>query len=138
MVCFAPRRLSGLSVRECVGRGVLPVALPAPFSATLSPALSVYLRECGAAGSASGETACPARPTLRQSWSRHSHARKSSLPQCLSPPLLPVWMNVYFLFSWCWSPLLFDSLSVLVVRGGAVCLPTPPSWFSDVLLTRFI
>ena len=25
------------------GRGVLPTALPAPFSATLSPALSVYL-----------------------------------------------------------------------------------------------
>ena len=24
----------------------------------------------------------------------------------------------------------FDSLSVLVVRGGAVCLPMPPSWFS--------
>ena len=25
------------------GRGVLPTALPAPFSATLSPALSIYL-----------------------------------------------------------------------------------------------
>ena len=25
----------------------------------------------------------------------------------------------------------FDSLSVLVVRGGAVWLPTPPSWFSQ-------
>ena len=23
-----------------------------------------------------------------------------------------------------------DSLSVLVMRGGAVCLPMPPSWFS--------
>ena len=50
-----------------------------------------------------------------------------------SPPLLPVWMNDYFLFPWCWSPLLFDSLSVLVVRGGAVCLPTPPSWFSPLI-----
>ena len=30
-------------------QGLLPTALPAPFSATLSPALSVYLRECGAA-----------------------------------------------------------------------------------------
>ena len=48
------------------GRGVLPTALPSPFSATLSPALSVYLRECGAAGSASGQTACPVCPTLRQ------------------------------------------------------------------------
>ena len=45
--------------------GLLPAALPAPFSATLSPALSVYLLECGAAGSASGQTACPVRPTLR-------------------------------------------------------------------------
>ena len=31
------------------GRGVLPTALPAPFSATLSPALSVYL--CANVGS---------------------------------------------------------------------------------------
>ena len=40
---------------------------------------------------------------------------ESSPPRCPSPPLLPVWMNVYFLFPWCRSPLLFDSLSVLVV-----------------------
>ena len=44
------------------GRGVLPATLTAPFSATLSPALSAYLRECGAAGSASGQTACPVVP----------------------------------------------------------------------------
>ena len=43
-------------------------------------------------------------------------------------------MNVYFFFPCCWTPLLFDSLSVLVVRGGAVCLPTPPSWFFQFLL----
>ena len=55
--------------------------------------------------------------------------RKSSGPWCPSLPLLPVWMNVYFVFPWCRSPWLFDSVSVLVVRGGAVCLPTPPSWF---------
>ena len=48
-VCFAPCPLSGLSARMW-GHGVLPVALPAPLSTTLSPALSVYLRECGAAG----------------------------------------------------------------------------------------
>ena len=29
--------------------------------------------------------------------------------------------------------MLFDALSVLVVQGGAVCLPTPPSWFSPKL-----
>ena len=32
----------------------------------------------------------------------------------------------------------FDFLSVLVVRGGAVCLPTPPSWFSGSFLWSFI
>ena len=47
--------------------------LPAPLSTTASPALSVYLRECGASGSASARTACPGRPTLRQSRSCHSY-----------------------------------------------------------------
>ena len=55
-------------------RGVLPAALPAPFPATLSPALWVYLCKCGDAGSASARTACAICPTLRQSQSRHSHA----------------------------------------------------------------
>ena len=102
--------------------------LPALLSATPSPALLVYLRECVAAGSASAQTACALRPTLCQSLSRHSHV--SPLHLGASPPLLPVWMNVYFLFPWCRTPLPFDSLSVLVVRGGAVCLPMPPSWLS--------
>ena len=53
---------------------VLPAALPAPFSATLSPALLVYLHKCRVAGSASAWTACPVRPTLRQSQSCHSQA----------------------------------------------------------------
>ena len=39
-------------------------------------------------------------------------------------------MSVYFLCPWCQTSLLFDFLSVLVVRGGAVCPPMPPSWFS--------
>ena len=56
------------------GPRVLPAALPAPFSATLSPALSVYLcANVGPAGSASGQTACPFHPTLHQSHSRHGH-----------------------------------------------------------------
>ena len=99
-VCFTPCRLSGLSVREC-----------------------------GAAGSASGQTACPVSPTLRQSRSCHGNA-SPLCPGCPSPPLLLVWMNVYFLFPWCRTSLPFDFLSVLVVRGGAVCLPRQPSWFS--------
>ena len=82
------------------GRGVLPAALPAPLFTTLSLALSVYLRECGAAESASVQTACPVRPTLRQSLFRHGHVRPLR-PGYPSLPLLPVWMNVYFLFPWC-------------------------------------
>ena len=91
--------------------------------------LGLSVRDCRAAGCASGQTACPVSPTLRQSWSHHGNASPLRLG-CLSPPLLPFWMNVYFLSPWCLTFLLFDFLSVLVVRGGAVCLPTPPSWFS--------
>ena len=95
--------------------------------------LNLSVHECGAAGSASGQTACPVGPTLRQSQSQsqspHSHA-SPLCPGCPSLPFLPVWMYVYFLSPWCWTSLPFDFLSVLVVRGGAVCLPTPPSWFS--------
>ena len=103
-VCFAPHRLSSLSVHEC-----------------------------GATGSASGQTACSVCPTLCQSQSCHSHASPLR-PGCPSPPLLPVWMNVYFLFPWCQTSLPFDFLSVLVVRGGSVCLPMPTSWFCLVNL----
>ena len=74
------------------GRGVLPAALPAPFSATPSPALSVYLRKCGAAGSASGRTACPIHPTLRQSRSRYGQCESSPshLPVSAPPTSLDV------------------------------------------------
>ena len=93
---------------KSVGPRCATHALPAPFSATLSPALSVYLHVCGATGSASGQTACPladcllvnrlpVRPTLCQSQSRHGNSSPLR-PGCPSPPLLPVWMNVYFLF----------------------------------------
>ena len=125
--------LCPLFVRFICGRmwchRVLPATLPAPLSATLSLALSVYLRKCRVAGPASDRTVCPVRPTLHQSWSCHSHVSPLH-PGCPSLPLLPVWMNVYFLSPWCQTSLPFDFLSVLVVRGGAVCLPTPPSWFS--------
>ena len=67
------------------GRGVLPTALPAPLSATLSPALSVYPCECGAAGSASGRTACLVCRTLRQSRSHHSHESPLHPGACLRP-----------------------------------------------------
>ena len=85
VVCFAPSRSSRFICVRVWGCGVLPAALPAPFSATLSLALLVYLLECGAAGSASARTACAVRPTLCQSRSRHSHAS----PLCPSARLLP-------------------------------------------------
>ena len=44
VVCFAPRRSSRFIYVRMWGHGVLPATLPAPFSTTLSPALSVYLR----------------------------------------------------------------------------------------------
>ena len=42
-VCFAPHHLSWFICVRVWGLGVLPATLPTPFSATLSPALSVYL-----------------------------------------------------------------------------------------------
>ena len=52
--------------------------------------LSLSVCECGAAGSASGQTACPFHPTLRlgHSWSCHGHS--SPLRLCPSLPLLRV------------------------------------------------
>ena len=90
-VCFAPHHLSGS-----------------------------FVHECGAAGSASGQTACPVSPTLRQSRSCQGHSSPLH-PGCPSPLLLLIWMNVYFLSSWCQTSLPFNFLPVLVVRGGAVC-----------------
>ena len=129
VVCFAPCRLSWFVCARMWGLGVLPAALPAPFSATLSLALSVYVcanwghrvcywSDCLPCSSHTPPVSFPPQP------------RESSPPWCPSLPLLPVWMNVYFIFPWCWTSLLFNFLSVLVVRGGAVCLPMPPSWFS--------
>ena len=68
-VCFTPRRLSALSVREC-----------------------------GAIGSASGQTACPVCPTLRQSQSRHSHASPLHPGAVSAPPTsLDEWLFSIFL-----------------------------------------
>ena len=119
----------GLSVRECGARGATRRSACPTLRHSESGPLGLSVCECGAAGSASGHTACPVGPTLHQFWSRHSNL-SALCPGCPSPPLLLVWMNVSFLSTWCWTSLPFDFLSVLVVREGAVCLPTPPSWFS--------
>ena len=137
-----PQAPVGLPTTSPVRLGVSPTAAPTPTgvfnqrfawvarSASLPavcPGLSVH--ECGAAGSASGQTAHPVGPTLHQSRSRHGHASPLRAG-CLSPPLLPVWMNVYFLFPWCQTSLPFYFLSVLVIRGSTVYLSRPPTWFS--------
>ena len=66
-----------------------------PFSATLSPALSVYLRECGAAGSALGRTACSVSPTLCQSRSPRGRRVLSTPAARLHPSY---WSGCRFLF----------------------------------------
>ena len=63
-----------------------------------SSPLGLSVHEYGATGSASGQTACPVSPTLHQSRSRQGNSSPLH-PGVLSPPLLPVWMNVYFFIS---------------------------------------
>ena len=111
------------------GRRVLPVALPAPFSATLSPVLSVYL--CANVGSQGLLVVRLPAPFIPHSASLGltMATRVLSTPVPVSAP--PTSLDeCLFLFPWCRTSLLFDFLSVLVVRGGAVCLPMTPSWFS--------
>ena len=123
----------GLSVHECGATGSTTCRSACPvLRHSESGPLGLSVRERRAAGSASGQTTCPVHPTLCQTRSCHSNSSPLR-PGCLSPPLLLVWMNVYFLSTWCRTSLPIDFLSVLVVRGGAVCLPTPPSWFSQHL-----
>ena len=128
-VCFTPPPFVPVYLCGLWGRRVLPTALPSPFSATLSLALSVYLCvNVGPQGLLM--VRLPAHSSHTPPVSVPPGPRESSLPRCLSLPLLQVWMYVSFLSTWCQTSLLFDFLSVLVVRGGAVCLPMPPSWFS--------
>ena len=77
---------------------------------------------------------------------------ESSLSGCLSPPLLPIWMNVSSLTPWLsdfhtvrffcqfWLFLVFKFAVVflLFVRGGTVCLPTPPSWLDEPVCQYFV
>ena len=132
MLCGLPRSLPLVQVYLCTSVGPWGATRRSTYPTlrhSESGPLSLSVRECGVAGSASGQTACPIGPTLRQSRSRHGNVSPLRLSYP-SLPLLPVWMNVYFLFPWCQTSLPFNFLSVLVVRGGAVCLPSPLSWFS--------
>ena len=66
-------------------RRVLPTTLPAPLSATLSPALWVYLCKCGAAGSASARLPAPFVPHSA-SLSPATATRVLSTPGPVSAP----------------------------------------------------
>ena len=88
VVCFAPRCLSQFTHVRIWGHRVLPATLLAPFSATLSLALSVYLyTNVGPQGLLVVRLACPVRPTLRQSPSCHGDS-SPLCPGCPSPPCL--------------------------------------------------
>ena len=92
-VCFAPLRLSRFICERVWGLGVLPAALPALFSATLSPALSVYL--CANVGPQGLLVVRLLPRSLRQSQSHHSHAS----PLCPDARLCPsYWSRCMFLF----------------------------------------
>ena len=130
VVCFTPHCSSRFIYAQMCGHGVLPATLPALFSTTLSLALSVYLcANVGTQGLLVVRLPAPFIHTPPVSVASLGNTSPLCPGGCPSPPLLPVWMNVYFLSPWCRTSLPFDFLSVLVVRGGAVCLPTPPSWF---------
>ena len=76
--------------------------------------LGLSVRECGAKGSASAQTACPVHPTLRQSWSRHA-MRVLSAPVPVSAP--PTGLDVCFFFIY----LVLDFLAVgFSVSSGCV------------------
>ena len=59
--------------------------------------LGLSVHECGAAGSASAQTARAVCPTLRQSRSRHSHASPLQPSARLCPSYLPGCMFLFYL-----------------------------------------
>ena len=111
---------------------VLPATLPAPLSATLSPALWVYL--CANVGPQG--LLVVRLPAL---YIPHSASLGPATAMRVLSTLVPIsapptGLDVCFFFIYLVLDFLpFDFLSVLVVRGGTVCLPTPPSWFSPNL-----
>ena len=73
-VCFAPAFCPAyLCVNVGLQGATCRSACPILRHSESGP-LGLSVRQCGAAGSASGRTACPAHPTLRQSRSRHGNA----------------------------------------------------------------
>ena len=119
--CARPRPLWVSPMTSSVRLGVSPAPVPTPmgifnqrFEALFTCAgardafpvlhhsesgpLGLSVQECEAAGSASGQTACSFRPTLRQSWSCHGH-RSSLCPGAhLHPSYQSGCMGVFLFF----------------------------------------
>ena len=128
-VCFAPPPFLQVYLSTNVGPwGLLEVALPALFvpqsAKSLGLVLPVYL--CGCKCGATGSTT-PFIPHSTSLWVPLWQGESS--PPIFAPPMGLDECFFFYLLG-CRTSLLFDFLSVLVVRGGVVCLPMPPSWFS--------
>ena len=127
--CAHSRPLWVSPTTSLVRLGVSPAAAPTPMAFSIRglrfyfPALEPWVT-WSALLPAFIQFICAPMWGCRDCLRRSSHTppvsvlpqpRESSPPRCPSPLLLPVWMNVYFLFPWCRTSLLFDFLSVLVV-----------------------
>ena len=124
-VCFTPHHSSWFICVQMWGRRVLLAALPALFSATLSLALSVCL--CVNVGSQGLLVVRLPAPLVPHSASLSPAAATQVLSDLLPVSASPTGLDecLFFIFG---VGLPFCSiLSVLVVRGGTVCLPMPPS-----------
>ena len=138
-VYFTPRRSSGLSMFECGAAVCYPhSACPALHHSESGP-LGLSVCECGATGSASGQTACAVHPTLRQSRSRTAtRVLSTQVPVSASPTGLD---ECLFFISLVSDPLavgfsvssgcarrrsVSTYVAILVLRVVASCMP--PTW----------
>ena len=90
-----PRRLSGYLCTNVGPQGATRHSACPVLCHSESGPLGLSVHECGAAGSASGQTACPVCPTLCQSRSRHGHASPLRPGARLRPSY---WSGCMFLF----------------------------------------
>ena len=91
--------------------------------------LGLSVRECGAAGSASGQTACPICPTLCQSRSRHGNASPLHPGARLCPSYRSGCMFLFYLLG-----VGLPCCSIFCqfwLCEEVHCLPMPPSWFKN-------
>ena len=115
VVCFAPCHWSPFLYALMWGHGVLPTALSAPFSTTLSPALSVYLCvNVGPQGLLVVRLPALLVPHSTSLGPAMATRVLSALAAHLCPSYLSGWMFLLYLLG-CWTSIQFDFLSVLVV-----------------------